>query len=138
MKGRTGPGPLEDARSYLAMAEEFITVAKESAGAGRWRAAGLNAVHAAISAADSVCILQQQERAAGQRHEEAAELLALSGAPGAAEKADQLAAVLDLKSRVEYETRPLTESESATLLKRSQRIVEWAAKVVQARNLKQP
>jgi HEPN domain-containing protein len=120
------------------MAEEFITAAKESAGVGRWRAAGLNAVHAAISAADSVCILQLKERAAGERHEEAAELLALSGASGAAEKAAQLAAVLDLKSRVEYEARPMAESESATLLKRSQRIVEWAAKVVEAHNRKQP
>ncbi|HKZ59848.1 MAG TPA: hypothetical protein VJ547_08395 [Candidatus Thermoplasmatota archaeon] len=114
------------------MAKEFMGVAKDCAGRGLWRAAGLNAVHAAISAADAVCVLRLHERATGEQHDEAADLLGLSGAPDARDKALQFAAILDLKSRIAYEVRPPSKGECEVLVRRATRFVEWAVAVVEA------
>ena len=129
--GRTQGAFDQEAASFLAMAKEFLAVAKDCAGRGLWRAAGLNAVHAAISAADAVCVLRMHERAAGEQHDEAADLLASSGAPSARDKALQFAAILDLKSRVAYEARPPTKGECEILVRRATRFVEWAVAVVE-------
>ena len=78
--------PRDDARDYLAVAQELLEVGKESAHQSRWRAAGILAIHAAIAASDAVCIRWMGERASGPNHADAAEVLGVSGAPGARER----------------------------------------------------
>lgn len=119
-----------EAEGYLAAAEEFQAAAEDSAAAGRWRAAGLAAIHAAIAAGDAVCVFHLGERSSAMSHEDASDLLRRSRLPDAKERAGQLSAVLDLKSRVEYESRPVSEGEARLLLKRSRRLVDWARRAL--------
>jgi len=119
-----------EAQGYLEAALEFQEAAEESAGRGRWRAAGLAAIHAAIAAGDAVCVFQLGERSTATSHEDGSDLLRRSRAPSAAERATQLSAVLDLKSKVEYESRAVAEEEARLLVKRSRRLVDWAGEVV--------
>jgi hypothetical protein len=114
------------------MAEELLQISRECAQGGRWRGASLNAIHASIAAADAVCVLLLEERAAGESHGETAELLASSGAPDARAKAMQLSLVIELKSSVEYEARPPGRKDGEMLVKRAGRLVEWAGSVVRA------
>lgn len=132
MPGSTRRVIAHEAEGHLEAALEFQAAAEVSASASRWRAAGLNAIHAAIAAADAVCVFELRERSTSSSHEDASDLLRRSGAPGAREKAGQLSAVLDLKSKVEYESRPVSAEEARTLLKRSRRLVEWAESIVLA------
>jgi len=128
--GKTRRTPPAEAFAYLRMAEEFLAVSQRCLEEGLLKAAGLNAVHAAISAADAVCVFEVRERSSSFRHEDAAELLLGSGAPGAREKAAQLGAVLALKNLVEYESRLLRDGEARPLVKRASRLVEWASGVL--------
>lgn len=132
MSGSTRRAAFHEAAAYLSMAKEFQAAAEESAAAGRWRAAGMNAIHAAISAADAVCIFEVNERSNSASHEDAADLLGRSGAADAKAKANQLGAVLDVKNAVEYQSRPVSVDEAVAVLKRSKRLVGWAATVVKA------
>lgn len=119
-----------EADGYLEAAREFQAAAEASASAGRWRAAGLAAIHAAIAAGDAVCVFQIAERSTAMSHDDASDLLRRSGLPDARDRATQLSAVLDLKNRVEYESRSVSQEEARLLLKRSGRLVDWAGQVV--------
>lgn len=119
-----------EAGAYLSAAEEFQAAAEDCADEGWWRAAGTMAVHAAIAAGDAACVFHLGERSTGVSHEDASDLLLRSGADGARGRAEQLRAVLDLKNKVEYESRPVTEGEARALIKRSRRLLEWALRLV--------
>src|SRR3990172_13223796 len=88
MPGASRRGRLQEPFEYLGAAHEFQAAAEASAAAGRWRAAGLDAIHAAIAAADAVCVFEVGERSSSSSHDDASGLLARSGAPGAREKAE--------------------------------------------------
>ena len=75
--GRTKQTTAAQARQYLSKAEEFLLVAVESLEAGRHVAATGNAIHAAINAADAVSGIRTGQRAAGQDHAQALDLLKL-------------------------------------------------------------
>lgn len=66
--------------------------------AGRYIAATSLAIHVVINAADAVCRALLGERAAGEAHQQALDLLQTAGA---VEK--ELRRLLPLKTRVEYE-----------------------------------
>jgi len=115
-----------DATAYLTFAAELWAACEFCKDSGRGRAAGLNAIHASIAAADAVCVLFKGESSSGEAHGEAAELLAASGAPGAREKAVQLTAILGMKNNIAHERRAPSRVEAEVLVKRAQRFVEWA------------
>lgn len=129
---RTRKQPSDDALAYLAMAEELMGVSSRAAADGLWRAAGITAIHAAISAADGVCTRTLGERYAGQDHSEAAELLETTRLPGAIDKGKQLRAISAVKNRFEYEARPPSAAESEELVKRAERLVKWARAAIRA------
>lgn len=114
---------------FLKRADELAQAMDASASAGRAIAGGVSAVQCAIACADAVCVAFLGKRAAGQSHEEAARLLAQSGAPGAVEHASQLKRILSLKAAVEYDDRELTAEESRTLMERTRRLHAWAKEV---------
>lgn len=116
----------EEARAYAQWAAELCGVARTTAAKGLWRAAAVNAIHAAIAAGDAVCVASLGYRSSSHAHTEAAQLLALSGAPDAAKKAEQFRLILALKSRVEYEARPPTHGECELVVQRAGRFVKWA------------
>jgi hypothetical protein len=115
---------------FLQRADELAASMESSESKGLTIAAGVAAVQCAIACADAVCVAYLGERSAGKSHEEAAELLAQSGAPGARERASQLKRILTLKSAVEYSDRELAPAESRTLIDRTRRLHQWAQEVI--------
>ena len=99
---------------------------------GLWNAAGLNAVHCAISACDAVLVYYTGQRSSSPQHEEAAYLLSsLSKVPEAQQKAETLRKILHRKNLVEYEDRSLTERDADDLAKLTERFFRWAEKAVE-------
>jgi hypothetical protein len=92
----------------------------------------LNAIHAAISAADAVTVAVAGIRSADPDHLRAADLLQeVGGGPGElANHSSQLRELLSRKNVVEYESRRATLREATDAVKRAERLVTWARQVL--------
>lgn len=98
---------------------------------GNWDAAGLCAVHTAISLNDALTGLRARVRSAGPKHDDAVDLFRRnfteSGSQGAAE---DLRWLIGKKSLVEYESRALTEKEAEEAVERADRFLEFARRML--------
>jgi len=93
----------------------------------------LDAIHAAISAADAVTCALAGVRSTDPDHSRAADLLEEIGPKGeVASHARQLRQLLANKNAVEYESRRTRAGEVSDSLKRAERLTEWASRVVTA------
>jgi hypothetical protein len=119
----------EQARRYVAKAEEFLEAADIELDANRSLAATSLAIHATINAGDAVAGLRLGERAAGTTHEEAARVLRSAGRDGTA-VAKELERVLPLKTRAEYEPTDVPKSKAAAAVRAAHRAVEVAIRVL--------
>ncbi len=99
---RTRPVSTVQVRAYAAKAQEYADAAVAEITAGRYIAATSLAIHAAINAADAVCGARLDERAAGEAHQKALDLLRTAGSEGAAVE-KELHRLLPLKTKAEYE-----------------------------------
>jgi HEPN domain-containing protein len=92
----------------------------------------LNAVHAAISATDSVTVTLVLKRSGDPDHQRAASLLeeAAGSSPEIRAHVRQLRELLARKNVVEYESRRATARDASDALKRAERFVAWAREVV--------
>lgn len=116
---------------YLKKATEFFDSMQQALGADRWNAAGLNAIHCAISACDAVLVYYTEQRSASPDHEAAVYLLgSLTKVPEAKQKADTLRRILHQKNLVEYEDRTLTMPEAQELTKLTERFFRWAKELL--------
>lgn len=113
---------LQQARAYLAKAEEYAEAANAELEAGRSIAAASLAVHAGINAADAVTGMRLGQRAAGQNHDEVLALLRQAGPDGAAMERDLLR-LLPLKTKAEYDPDDVPNATA-------RRAVEWAQRCV--------
>jgi hypothetical protein len=123
----------QESLAYLRKARQFVDGSRVAAVAGRADAAMLCAIHAAISAADGVTVALAGLRSTDPNHLAAAELLRVAGR-GAGDfetRARQFSALLQKKNLVEYEARNATVAEVEDAVKRAERLVEWAAEVVE-------
>jgi len=125
------------ARSYLDKADEFLAAAKMALDSGKRDAVMLNAIHAAIAAADSVTVALLGVRSTDPDHLRAADLLEEVGGGGTEMKghARQLRQLLSKKNVTEYESRRATTKEADEAIRRAQRLVEWAREVVRSAKL---
>lgn len=120
------------AATYLKKATEFLESTRQAMAAGRWNAAGLNAVHCAISACDAVLVYYTEQRSASPDHAAAAYLLgSLPKVPEARQKAEALRRILQEKHVIEYEDRAFTSSEAVELAKLTERFYRWARELVE-------
>jgi hypothetical protein len=129
--------PRGQARSYLEKARQFVDAARDAADRSLHDAAMLDAIHAAISATDAVTVALAGRRSADPDHGRAADLLDEVGA-GSSEvsaRVRQFRSLLGKKNIVEYESRRATAREAADAVKRAERLVDWAAGVVEAARL---
>ena len=116
---------------YLKKATEFLESMRQAMRAERWNAAGLTAVHGAISACDAVLVYYTEQRSASPDHDAAAYLLAsLAKVPEAKQKAETLRRILHEKHIIEYEDRTFTAHEAAELTKLTERFYQWANELV--------
>lgn len=121
------------AQTYLKKATEFFESMQQALHTGRWSAAGLNAVHCAISACDAVLVYYTEQRSASADHDAAAYLLSsLTKIPDAKQKAETLRRILQEKHVIEYEDRASTAQEAAELAKLTDRFYRWAKELVEA------
>ena len=122
--------PRADARKAMSLALELITSSETSTAIGHWRAAGLTAIHAGISAADAALAAAAGVRSASQDHAGVAELLADRVPEFKMAQRRQITGLLKEKSAIAYEQRVVTESEARVMLDQAKRFVEWASGVV--------
>lgn len=120
------------AHKYLTKAQEFYAVAEAALADDRWNAAGLNAIHAGISAADAAIVVSIGARSASKDHSTAVDLLRASVKEATASQVRQLTGLLGMKNTVEYEQRLVTEAEARSLVAQSGRLVRWTTRVVAA------
>jgi HEPN domain len=118
-------------RRYMAKAEEYLAAATTELEANRPIAATSLAIHAAINAADAVTGHRIGRRAAGQDHAEVSPRLREAGKDGA-ELDKDLARLLPLKTKAEYEPDGVRLSEARRAVERAKRCVLVARRVVPA------
>lgn len=124
--------PRSEARLYLAKATQFSAEAVAALKSSRNDAAMLNAVHAAISATDAVCVALAGRRSADPDHQRAVDLLQEigGGSRGIAGNVRQLRMLLAKKNVVEYESRRATAKEASETVTRAERFVAWANQTI--------
>ena len=127
--GRTRAVSAAQVRTYLGNAEESLAAAANELDAGRPIAATSLAIHAAINAADAVTGQRTGRRAAGQDHEQVRPLLRDAGKDGAELEKD-LARLLPLKTKAEYEPDAVPVAEASRAVARAGRCVAVARRVV--------
>lgn len=128
-QARTRPVNAGQARAYVSKAEEYLAAAASELDADRPIAATSLAVHAGINGADAVTGLRLGQRATGQDHDGALVLLRTAGPDGTA-VAKELARLLTLKTRAEYEPDDIPKSDASKAVERARRIVELARRLL--------
>lgn len=120
----------QESRKYLVKAREFLASADSELRQDRWNSAGLNAVHAGISASDAAIVVSSGARSAANDHTAAVELLRTAVSESGATQLRQLTGLLGMKNTVEYEQRLLTQAEARSLVEQATRLVRWSERVV--------
>lgn len=113
-------------RVYLQKAEEFLTAAKDEFERGRYNSAASSVAHAAINALDAVTVYLSGYRHAGQRHEDAWNLLKY--AEGLSDKStaeSKFKAAVRVKPVAEYEERLAGKNEALRALKAAEEFISW-------------
>lgn len=116
-------GALDDARSHLAKAREFLEAAQASLDLELFNAATTNAVTSGINSRDAICLKLAGRTAKSERHGDAVAELTRSGQAGKA-LAPTLGRLLKLKTKSQYQTASIAESEAA-------RAIEWAVRLLE-------
>ena len=126
-----------EASLYLGKADQFVEQARSALEGSRNDAAMLNAIHAAISAADAVAVALSGRRSAEPDHRRAVDLLEEVGGRSETIRASvkQLRTLLAKKNAVEYESRRAKAKEAVEAVSRAVRIVEWAGQTVRRAKL---
>jgi hypothetical protein len=127
---KTETVPRSRATKSLAKCVEFADVAASSLTTERWNAAGLNAIHSGISAADATLIASAGLRSASADHGAVIMLLESQVPEFSTTQRRQLLGLLQMKNRVAYEQRLLTETEARQLVDHASRLSKWAERVV--------
>lgn len=126
-----------DGRLYLSKAQQFCAEATTAITNARNDAAMLNAVHAAISAADAVCVVLGGRRSSDPDHRRAADLLQEIGGKSTdvSGQVRRLRELITKKNAVEYESRLATTREATGAVQKAERFVAWASKTIDAARL---
>jgi len=122
---------LAEAASHLAKARQFLQEAQIALAGERHDAAVLNAVHAAISAADAATITLARVRSGDPDHQRVVDLVeSVADRAGLADtRTKQLRLLIATKHTVEYESRRTTAREAGESVDRARRVVEWAGTI---------
>jgi len=112
------------ARNYLQKAEEFAISMEQGLEEGRWNAAALSAVHAAISAGDAMLAAFVGIRSAEQDHRQIVSLLSDHLGEDGHKMANHVQRVVARKNLVEYEDRLVKESDAVQMAEHVRRLLQ--------------
>lgn len=102
-----------DVRAYAAKAEEYLEAAENALEGGLYNAATSAAIHAGINAADAITGALRGMRSSDADHSRAVDLLEASGKDGK-DASKQLARLLPLKTKAEYDSGSVPRSKAET------------------------
>jgi hypothetical protein len=91
----------------------------------KWNSAGLQAVHAVISASDAVIVYYGGVRSAELDHREVVGLLLDIIGETAVAAGRHVSRVIAQKNLVEYEGRSITQKNAREMVEHTQRFLEW-------------
>lgn len=115
------------AGDYLKRAEECKNAMERSFETGEWTAAVINAIHAAIAAADALCVFKLGLRHAGEKHEDAIALF--SGIDNASEdilrNSKHLQELLQIKTEAEYSEKLMDKNDAELSKKHAERLLDF-------------
>ncbi len=120
--------PRSKATVYLRKAASFAESMEVALSSQNFDAAGRSGIHAMISACDALTVAGLGLRSTAQDHSEALKLLVRCDVPTSL--LTQVRETLSLKNRVEYEARPLTESEAKRIDIRVRRVLGFTRRAV--------
>ena len=114
--------------NYLKKAEEFYETMKDALNNRRWNAASSNAIHAGISAADSVSVFIKGLRSSSEKHDDVEKILRDLNLDNKEinDKLVQIKGLLAIKNSVEYEEKLVNENMALTASKNAERLLKWA------------
>lgn len=121
-----------DYRIYLKKATDFHDIMLKALDSFNWTAAGLNAVHCAISCCDALLVFHLGVRSAGEDHRQAADLL-LRLPQKLTEEVATLKRIVAKKNLIAYENRDFHRSEALETTKMAERFYSWAKSNLPAR-----
>ncbi len=113
---------------YLQKAQQFQRSAEKMIGTGEEEAAGLLAIHAAISACDSLTVKHPGLRSTSPHHLDVLRLIERLPLGGKEEIKKQLRALLSRKNVVEYGDRLLPRGDAGEMVKIAGRLVAAASR----------
>jgi HEPN domain-containing protein len=124
---RTEHLPPSEHRRYLEKSLEFAETARAALDDERLNSAGLESVHAVISACDALTIFHLGVRSRGKDPSEVLELLRRIQLEGLDKTREQVLGVLAIKNSVEYGGEGLSVGAASRAVARAVRIVEWVS-----------
>jgi len=114
-------------RDYFSKAQDFYSAVQLCIDNMNWNAAGLNAVHCAISVTDSLLAKYGGIRSVDSNHNTVADLLPVYLTNADTQKqAARLRKILDKKNLIEYEGRNFYQSEAENLQRDIDSYFNWA------------
>lgn len=127
--------PKSDYANYLKKAEEFLSTLQDSLIKGKWNAAGLNAIHAGISASDAILVCFHGVRSTSPKHDDLIRLFAtLIKHKNVEQNINHLRSLISMKNIVEYDQRLMTQSEAIALSKHAERFLAWVKSFLPSAN----
>lgn len=117
------------AREFLEVAELVVDEKDEDASFVYASSAASLAVLAGIAASDAACCKALQERSRSENHRDAEQLLAQIN-PGGKEAAGDLRELLNLKDKAQYGFLKMTVPEVRKVMRRANRLVDFAAEAL--------
>lgn len=107
---------------YIKKSQDFFDNMQQAYLSNNWNAAGLAAVHCAISANDALLAYFRGIRSTSENHLDAIELLQeCKEIAKAGEMASHLRKVIGKKNLIEYESRHFFQSEAEEIIKHTER-----------------
>jgi len=112
---------------YLKKAQDFFDAMHQASLSNNWNAAGLAAVHCAISSNDALLVYFRGIRSTADNHLDAIELLRNCQEINQAEDMiSRLRKIIGKKNLIEYEARPFLQAEAEEIIKHTERFYNRA------------
>ncbi|OGC21427.1 hypothetical protein A2291_07915 [candidate division WOR-1 bacterium RIFOXYB2_FULL_42_35] len=112
--------------SFFRKSGDFFKSAKSNLETGNWNAAGLDAVHAAISANDALLVYSHGIRSSSKSHDDAVKLTAsLISKEGVKEALNHLRRIIAKKNLIEYEGKCFFRSDAESIVLHADRFLSW-------------
>lgn len=111
--------------AYLRKATEFEGTARKTLADRSSNSAGLEAVHAVISACDALTVARLELRSKGEDRRDVLQLLDRISATKGTDLKRQVAQVLSVKNRVEYGGEGVLQDEAERVVVLAGRVVRW-------------